>query len=80
MKDNWCRPITLEGGRTVSGGAARNVRLAKVGGVDQLLRDFLDSVDQRIYQDAPTSQRAAGPHRPATPRPTQPGMNQPMMH
>jgi hypothetical protein len=37
----WCRRLVLDDGTVLSGGPAREVRLAAVGGVEQLLRDTL---------------------------------------
>ena len=37
MKDSWCKPIWLENGKKVSGGAARNVRISAAGGMDQII-------------------------------------------
>lgn len=42
-KDPWCSQLTLPDGRKIAGGPAREVRLAAVGGVEQLLSDFLAS-------------------------------------
>lgn len=42
-KDPWCAQLTLSDGRKIAGGAARERRLAAVGGVEKLLGDFLAS-------------------------------------
>ncbi|MRT05956.1 hypothetical protein [Ewingella americana] len=39
--DPWCSPIIRKDGSMVSGGAAREMRIKAVGGVDQLLRTTL---------------------------------------
>jgi len=39
MKDSWCAPIFVDG-HWVFGGAARNIRLAEVGGMDQALKEM----------------------------------------
>lgn len=49
MKDSWCKPVLAKTGSVVSGGAARNVRIAAAGGMDEigvlsqycLFKDFL---------------------------------------
>ncbi|MEN4637327.1 hypothetical protein ABEG70_19865 [Pantoea agglomerans] len=41
--DSWCSPIIREDGSTVSGGAAREMRLKAVGGVEELLRTTLEN-------------------------------------
>jgi hypothetical protein len=40
--DPWCSQITLDDGTKVSGGAAREMRIKAVGGIDKLLRDTLE--------------------------------------
>lgn len=37
MKDSWCKPVVSRHGTTVSGGAARNVRIADLGGMDEIV-------------------------------------------
>jgi len=37
MKDKWCGKLTLANGRTISGGAARNRRIAQVGGMEAII-------------------------------------------
>lgn len=39
MRDSWCRPVKAKTGNWVSGGAARNVRIADAGGMDEILED-----------------------------------------
>lgn len=39
MKDSWCTPIRAKTGAIVSGGAARNVRIAAAGGMDEIVED-----------------------------------------
>lgn len=36
-KDSWCQPIRSSHGNRVSGGAARNVRIAYLGGMDEII-------------------------------------------
>lgn len=37
MKDSWCKPIRSKSGVVVSGGAARNVRISAMGGMDEIV-------------------------------------------
>lgn len=39
MADSWCKPIRSKHGNCVSGGAARNVRIAASGGMDKIIED-----------------------------------------
>ncbi len=39
--DSWCRPVLTPKGHTVSGGAARNVRIAALGGMDEIVADVV---------------------------------------
>lgn len=39
MADSWCEKTKAKNGRVVYGGAARNVRIANAGGMDQILAD-----------------------------------------
>ena len=39
MKDSWCKLVRAESGAWVSGGAARNVRIAALGGMDTIIQD-----------------------------------------
>jgi len=39
MRDSWCKPVKAKTGNWVSGGAARNVRIAEAGGMDEILED-----------------------------------------
>ena len=38
MKDSWCTKLCLEDGRDLYGGAARNVRIARAGGMENIIR------------------------------------------
>lgn len=38
MQDSWCQPAISKHGVPVSGGAARNVRIAALGGMDKILQ------------------------------------------
>lgn len=42
MKDSWCKPTFAKNGSPVSGGAARNVRIAAYGGMDSIIRDVAE--------------------------------------
>lgn len=35
--DSWCRPVLSRHGNLVSGGAARNIRIAEMGGMDEIV-------------------------------------------
>lgn len=37
MKDSWCKQVIAKSGSMVSGGAARNVRIAASGGMDKIV-------------------------------------------
>ena len=39
MTDSWCKPIHSKNGFVVSGGAARNVRIATAGGMDTIVEE-----------------------------------------
>lgn len=39
MNDSWCKKVRASTGNIVSGGAARNVRIAAAGGMDEILED-----------------------------------------
>jgi len=47
--DSWCRPVISRHGNVVSGGAARAVRIADLGGMDEIIecvaRDTLARAD-----------------------------------
>ena len=36
-KDEWCKPLKRDGKPTISGGAARSVRIAESGGMDSII-------------------------------------------
>jgi len=53
LMDSWCRPIFAKSGKRVSGGAARQVRLANYeNGMDDIVadavQDALRRADQRV--------------------------------
>lgn len=39
MSDSWCKQVLSKNGTLVSGGAARNVRIAASGGMDKIVDD-----------------------------------------
>ena len=39
MNDPWCSELTLEDGKSLYGGAARNVRIARGGGMARIIAD-----------------------------------------
>lgn len=36
-QDSWCKPVISRHGNRVSGGAARNVRISDLGGMDEII-------------------------------------------
>lgn len=41
-QDKWCMPLKRKGKSTISGGAARNVRIAESGGMDSIVANAVD--------------------------------------
>ncbi|MDN3441896.1 hypothetical protein QL898_09645 [Psychrobacter sp. APC 3279] len=41
-QDKWCMPLERKGKSTISGGAARNVRIAESGGMDSIVANAVD--------------------------------------
>ncbi len=41
MNDSWCKKVRAKSGSVVSGGAARNVRIAARGGMDEIIADAI---------------------------------------
>lgn len=75
MKDSWCRPV-WDGEKWVYGGAARNIRIARNGGMDAIIeramRKFAIEVEATvstangaIAQVVPTRTRRTRPQRRA---------------
>ncbi len=54
--DSWCGPVMAKTGNVVSGGAARNVRIAARGGMDVIVADVVRDTLARA-DDAVRSQR-----------------------
>lgn len=48
MSDSWCAKVKAKSGIIVFGGAARNVRIAECGGMDQII----EAVAGRAAEDA----------------------------
>lgn len=40
--DKWCKPLKRKGKPTISGGAARNVRIAESGGMDNIVSNAVE--------------------------------------
>ena len=48
-KDPWCDPVEAKSGKKVSGAAAREVRIAAAGGMEQILEDTVrDAVSRAL--------------------------------
>lgn len=64
--DSWCSPIRAPSGVVVSGGAARNVRIAAAGGMDEIIevtareaaRAALQRADLAVEQTSRSKTRA----------------------
>ncbi|WP_318517641.1 hypothetical protein [Photobacterium leiognathi] len=41
-QDSWCMPLKRNGKPTISGGAARNVRIAESGGIDSIVANAVN--------------------------------------
>jgi len=61
--DSWCRPVRAKTGTVVSGGAARNVRIAAAGGMDEIVDRIARNAAREAFEHAETavSQRRARP-------------------
>lgn len=57
MKDSWCKPVRARTGNVVSGGAARNVRIAALGGMDEIIEDVARSAAEQALARADTAVR-----------------------
>jgi hypothetical protein len=51
-RDSWCRPLRNINGQVLYGGAARNVRVARFGGVEAIVskvaRSTLEEAEARV--------------------------------
>lgn len=52
MKDSWCKKIRTKNGTVVSGGAARAVRIANRGGMDNIIRDTVEEAVKSALSQA----------------------------
>ncbi|MBV5309257.1 hypothetical protein [Chromatium okenii] len=56
-QDSWCTPIRSKNGNRVSGGAARNVRIAALGGLDTIIENVVRNAVEKAFLDANTAVR-----------------------
>ncbi|GDG01489.1 hypothetical protein BvCmsKKNP016_01232 [Escherichia coli] len=53
--DSWCTPTMSKNGNIVSGGAARNVRIAAMGGMDEIItqvaRNTLELANANVHKN-----------------------------
>lgn len=57
-QDKWCMPLKREGKPTISGGAARNVRIAESGGMDSIVASAVEfSLNQANLMSGSISDR-----------------------
>lgn len=56
--DSWCKKIPFRG-KTISGGAARNVLLSRSGGMDKILEDVVSDALERALLAASCVKKAA---------------------
>jgi hypothetical protein len=61
--DSWCRKVRAKNGNVVSGGAARNVRIASGGGMDNIVEQVARDAARRALElvDAEAHQRNMRP-------------------
>jgi hypothetical protein len=70
MKDSWCGPVKAKTGNVVSGGAARNVRIAAGGGMDVILEEAVETGTRAgVSQALARVQKALEEKRSVAPRP-----------
>jgi len=62
--DSWCSRVRAKTGTVVSGGAARNVRIAAAGGMDKII----DRVARNAAREALEHAESAVIQRPAKPK------------
>lgn len=58
MKDNWCSPLIYQG-KTIFGGAARNVRIARRGGMDNILKKVVAAALEEANEAVAAANRAS---------------------
>ena len=59
MTDPWCAPVMASNGNRVSGGAARNVRIAASGGMNRIIDSVAREAAESALQRANMSVRTA---------------------
>lgn len=59
--DSWCRPVRAKSGVVVSGGAARNVRIAAAGGMDDIIEDVAKRAAREALERADQAVRIRRP-------------------
>ncbi len=52
MSDSWCSPLEDLSGRFLFGGAARNVRIARSGGMDKIIDEVAREAAANAYKRA----------------------------
>lgn len=57
ITDSWCKPVLAKTGNVVSGGAARNVRIAACGGMDEIVSDVVRDTFERAEAAVRNSNR-----------------------
>lgn len=62
--DSWCSKVRARNGAIVSGGAARNVRIAARGGMDQIIENVARRAAREALMDADETLAALRKHRP----------------
>jgi hypothetical protein len=61
MSDSWCAPVRAKSGVIVSGGAARNVRIAEGGGLDTILTKVARSAAEQMLDEVNAAVRSKRP-------------------
>jgi hypothetical protein len=51
-KDNWCTPLYREDKQPLFGGAARNVRIAASGGMEEIIKNVSEQAARTALQKA----------------------------
>ncbi|TEW56598.1 hypothetical protein E2R68_00750 [Psychromonas sp. RZ22] len=64
-KDRWCNKLKRDGKPDLSGGAARNVRIANSGGMDSIVGNAVDFALEQANLNSDSL-----PDRDLTPQPT----------
>lgn len=62
MSDSWCKPVLSKNGTLVSGGAARNVRIAASGGMDKIVEEVAREAATAAIDRANRAARKANIH------------------